>query len=86
MHAYCFCISPRNNDWPTSVGGKGADTAMVGAWLEDAMNAMDLKLKLLSFKISVFEKPLGIRFTLLAPISGLPAIHFFCSSLRSPLQ
>ena len=34
----------RNNSFPTSTGGKGADTSIVSAWLEDAMKEMELWL------------------------------------------
>ena len=34
----------RNNDFPTSTGGKGADTAILSAWLEYAMKDMELYL------------------------------------------
>ena len=34
------CLRARNNAFPTAHGGKGADTAILSSWLEDAMDEM----------------------------------------------
>ena len=37
----CCCLPTlRNAAFPTATGGKGADTAIVSAWLEDEMASM----------------------------------------------
>ena len=40
----CLLATVRNNYFPTSTGGKGADTSILSAWMEHAMDNMALRL------------------------------------------
>lgn len=46
----CFLLTPRNNSFPTSTSGKGADTAILSAWVEDELKTVE---PLLSFSVGL---------------------------------